>query len=83
MDTKQMFKILLGHNVRRVRVNKKLSVERLALDAGLAYSQVSRIELGKISTSAFTIFLLSRTLEVSPSVFFDSITFDKQSPETV
>jgi len=69
--------------VRRVRVDRRLSVEKLALEAGLAYSQVSRIELGKISTSAYTLFLLSRTLEVSPATFFDSITFDKQRPETV
>ncbi len=82
MDTKQKFKKLLGHNVRRVRVDRRLSVEKLALEAGLAYSQVSRIELGKISTSAFTIYMLARTLEVSPAVFFDSITFDKQRPET-
>ena len=69
--------------MRRVRVDRRLSVEKLALEAGLAYSQVSRIELGKISTSAYTLFLLSRTLEVSPATFFDSITFDKQRPETV
>ena len=69
--------------MRRVRVDRRLSVEKLALEAGLAYSQVSRIELGKISTSAYTLFLLSRTLEVNPATFFDSITFDKQRPETV
>jgi transcriptional regulator with XRE-family HTH domain len=74
---KQAFKELLGQNVRKVRINRKLSVEKLALEAGLAYSQVSRIELGKISTSAYTLFLLSRTLKVSPSAFFDKFTFNK------
>lgn len=83
MDTKQTFKKLLGHNVRRVRVNKKLSVEKLALEAGLAYSQVSRIELGKISTSAYTLYVLSRTLEVCPSVFFNTLVKETQRPETV
>lgn len=69
--------------MRKVRVNKKLSVEKLALEAGLAYSQVSRIELGKISTSAYTLYVLSRTLEVCPSVFFDTLVKDRQRPETV
>jgi transcriptional regulator with XRE-family HTH domain len=83
MDTKQKFKKLLGHNVRRVRVDRRLSVEKLALEAGLAYSQVSRIELGKISTSAYTIYVISRTLEVSPAVFFDTMPVENQRPDTL
>ena len=72
METKQNFKKLLGHNVRRVRVDKRLSVEKLAIESGLAYSQVSRIELGKISTSAYTLYVISKTLNVSPSTFFEA-----------
>jgi transcriptional regulator with XRE-family HTH domain len=72
METKQNFKKLLGHNVRRVRIDKRLSVEKLAIESGLAYSQVSRIELGKISTSAYTLYVISKTLNVSPSAFFET-----------
>ena len=53
-----------------MRVKKKLSIERLSLEAGLAYSQVSRIEHGLISTSAYTVYVLSKTLDVCPSEFF-------------
>ena len=83
MDTKNEFKKILGSNVRSIRLEKKLSVEKLALLADLEYSQVSRIELGKISTSAYTVYVLSQALEVCPSVFYNNTKKDIQRPETV
>lgn len=47
-----------------------MTVEKLALNAGLAYSQVSRLELGKRNPTAYTLHLLSRTLDCCPSEFF-------------
>lgn len=54
-----------------------LTVEQLALNVGLTYSQVSRIELGKISTSAYTIYILSQTLNVSPDSLFEIVAKSK------
>ncbi len=68
---KEIFKISLGNNIRKCRFEKGLTVEQLALNSGLTYSQVSRIELGKISTSAFAIFIISKTLNVSLDVLFE------------
>lgn len=70
MTNKEEFQKKLGQNVRRVRNGKSLTVEKLALEAGMPYSQVSRIELGKRNPSSYTIYILSRTLEVCPSEFF-------------
>ena len=78
MDTKQNFLRLLGHNVRRVRVKRKLSIEKLSIEAGLAYSQISRIEHGAISTSAYTVHILSRIREVCPSEFYKDQNRDQQ-----
>ena len=83
MNTKQEFQKQLGQNVRRVRNGKSLTVEKLSLEAGIPYSQVSRIELGKRNPSGYTIYILSRTLDVSPSEFFEFTNNNKQSPETV
>ena len=71
MTTKQEFQKTLGQNIRRVRNQKSLTVEELAIEAGMPYSQVSRIELGKRNPSSYTIYILSRTLDVSPSEFFE------------
>jgi hypothetical protein len=71
INTKQEFQKHLGLNIRRVRNGKSLTVEKLALEAGIPYSQVSRIELGKRNPSGYTIYILSKTLEVNPSEFFD------------
>jgi transcriptional regulator with XRE-family HTH domain len=70
MNNKQEFSEVFGSNVRRVRSLKGLTLEQLALESGLTYSQISRIELGKINTSAYTVYLLSNTLKVSPSDLF-------------
>ena len=75
--SKDIFKICLGNNVRKQRFKMGLTVEQLALNVGLTYSQVSRIELGKISTSAYTIYILSQTLNVSPNSLFEIIAKSK------
>ena len=70
MNNKQEFTEVFGSNVRRVRSLQGLTLEQLALESGLTYSQISRIELGKINTSAYTVYLLSNTLNISPSDLF-------------
>lgn len=56
---------LVGMKVRSLRIENKKSIESLALDAGMDYTQVSRIELGKINTSLFQIYKISKSLNVS------------------
>ena len=75
--SKDIFKICLGNNIRKQRFKMGLTVEQLALNVRLTYSQVSRIELGKISTSAYTIYILSQTLNVSPNSLFEIIAKSK------
>lgn len=77
MNTKTEFKLMLGRNIRRVRNEKLFTVERLANDSGFSYSQVSRIELGKLNPTAYTVFILAVTLNVCPSEFFKVIIDDK------
>jgi transcriptional regulator with XRE-family HTH domain len=69
--SKEIFTISLGRNIRKYRTLNGLTVEQLALNAGLSYSQVSRIELGKISTSAFMVFILSKNLNVNPAKLYE------------
>ena len=71
MYKKNTFQSLLGKNIRRVRISRNLTIEQLAHEANLTYSQVSRIELGKINTSVYTLHILSHTLDVSPMEFLE------------
>lgn len=77
MYTKNTFQSLLGKNVRRVRISRNMTIEELAHEANMTYSQVSRIELGKINTSVYTLHVLSQTLDVTPMEFLN---FAKPEP---
>ena len=56
--SKEIFTTCLGNNIRKHRLASGLTVEQLALNSELTYSQVSRIELGKIRTSAFAVYII-------------------------
>jgi transcriptional regulator with XRE-family HTH domain len=58
---------LLASNVRKYRLAKNVSQEALANQAGIEYSQVSRLERGLLNTSVSVIFALARALEIEPS----------------
>jgi transcriptional regulator with XRE-family HTH domain len=70
LKPKKEFQENLGKNLRRIRMLRNMTLEQLALEAGMSYSQISRIELGKINTSAYTVYILSKTLLVEPADFF-------------
>ncbi|MCA6516021.1 MAG: helix-turn-helix transcriptional regulator [Chitinophagaceae bacterium] len=70
MCKRDEFQLILGSNIRRIRLEKKFTVEQLGLESGIGYSQVSRIELGKRNPTAYTLFVLSNTLNVNPAEFF-------------
>ncbi len=59
-----------GNRLREIRLQKGLSIQYLADICNLEYSQISRIELGKINTSISTIFILSEALEIEPNELF-------------
>jgi transcriptional regulator with XRE-family HTH domain len=70
MQNKQEFLELIGAKVRDTRNRKGLSIEKLALESGLSYSQIIRIEKGKINTSIYQLYIISNTLDVEIYNFF-------------
>jgi transcriptional regulator with XRE-family HTH domain len=70
MKTKNEFQKFIGSNVRKIRTSKNWSIERLALESGLTYSQIGRLELGKRNCSIYTLYIISYTLETEPSDLF-------------
>jgi transcriptional regulator with XRE-family HTH domain len=70
--SKEQVTKIVGSNIRSVRIAKKLSIEKVAFDAGIEYTQLSRIELGKINTSIYNIYKISRSLDIKiPKIFIE------------
>lgn len=63
-----------GKKVKELRLLKEFSQEELAFDAGLEYSQISRIERGIINTSISQIFAIAKALNIEP---FELFKFEK------
>lgn len=63
----------VGAKIRAIRIEKGLSMEKLAIDTGIEYSQLSRIELGKINTSIYHVYIIANSLKVPLYDLFDPI----------
>ncbi len=60
----------MGSKIRELRLSKGLTIERVAFDSGMEYTQLSRIELGKINTSIYQVYKISDSLSVPvPEIF--------------
>ena len=63
----------IGFNIRKIRMSKGLSIKALAFEADIEYTQVSRIERGKINTSIYQIYLIAKALGVEYMALFEKI----------
>ncbi|MBB4305032.1 transcriptional regulator with XRE-family HTH domain [Rhodobium orientis] len=68
----------IGWNVRRLRVAKGLSQERLALESGIDRSYVGRVERGSENVTVATLEAFATVLEVHVSELFAPV--DPESP---
>jgi transcriptional regulator with XRE-family HTH domain len=64
----------LGSQLRRLRLERKLSQEGLAELAGLNYKYIGRIELAKADPGADVLVRLARALGVPVGELFETIT---------
>ena len=60
-----------GDQLRKLRVTKGISMRKLALQADMEYSQLSKIERGVINTTISTVYTLSQALDIPVIEFFD------------
>jgi len=63
-DEKKRLADRIGNNIRNIRQRKGMSIEKLAFKSDIGYMQLSRIELGKINTTIYQVFKISKSLEV-------------------
>jgi len=71
MDSKEKIKKKFAENLTSLRVNKGISIRELALRSNLEYSQIQRIEKGKVNLSLSTIIALADGLDIHPKKLLD------------
>jgi DNA-binding XRE family transcriptional regulator len=64
---------LLAHNIRKYRQLKKLTIQELAFRLDADYSQVGRMERGKVNFSVSLIFDLADALGIQPAQLFETV----------
>ena len=68
--TKEELQIRVGKTLREIRQLYGLPIETVAFEAEMEYNQLSRIERGKVSTTAYSIEKVCTALKVPLSTFF-------------
>lgn len=61
----------LGQQVRRIRQREGISMRKLALEAEMEYSQLSKIERGVINTTVSSLYALATAMNIPVKEFFD------------
>ncbi len=56
----------MGMHLRRLREERKLSQDDLAVDSGIPKIQIQRIELAKINTTVGTLIKIASALDIEP-----------------
>jgi transcriptional regulator with XRE-family HTH domain len=72
-SSKKELSKLVGFNIRTIRIKKGLTIENLAAEANMEYTQLSRIELGHINTSIFQVYKIAKALSVNICELFVNI----------
>ncbi len=62
--TKGEVALLIGSNLRVIRMSKHITIEKLAFETGMDSKQIIRIELGQINTSIFQIYRVIRAMKI-------------------
>lgn len=72
---------LVGDRIRRRRILMGLTQDQLGEALGISYQQIQKYETGANRVSAGRLYLISKSLDVSPGWFFDPIQSDATSSD--
>jgi len=62
---------LLGKNIRKIRLQRKMSQEELALSCFIDQSYITKIEKSKVNPTIKTLYKIARKLKVKLSYLFE------------
>lgn len=58
---------VFGRNLKKIRLQRKLSMEKLARMADMELSQIYRIESGRVNAKLTTIAAIGKALNIAPN----------------
>ena len=61
----------VGLRIREIRTSKKISHENLAYECEIDYSQINRMELGKVNFNLSNLYKIAKALNVNPKDLLD------------
>jgi transcriptional regulator with XRE-family HTH domain len=64
------FDRVIGHNIRKYRLDRRWSQATLAENLGITFQQIQKYEAGINRVPACTLFLIARALSVEFELFF-------------
>jgi transcriptional regulator with XRE-family HTH domain len=74
-----MFRKKLGENIKRIRLEHKMTQEQVFLESSISRSHIAMIEAGKRDVSVSSLFKLSRALNVDLKEIFSFDDINKYS----
>jgi transcriptional regulator with XRE-family HTH domain len=57
--------ILLGNHIRKIRVEKKMTMEELSYECDMELSQIYRIEKGKVNATVSSLYAIAKGFKIS------------------
>jgi len=61
----------IGQKIRKMRISNGMSQESLSFECELDYSQINRMELGKVNFTISNLYRIAKVLNVHPKDFLD------------
>ena len=68
---------IIGKRIRELRLKKGMTMEVLSVHSDMEYIQLSRIERGKINTTIFQVYKISKALSEPLPQIFEAFNTDK------
>ncbi|MGF7079736.1 helix-turn-helix domain-containing protein [Mucilaginibacter sp. UYCu711] len=63
--------ILFGNHLKSLRLTKKLTYRKMALNCNIDYGDIQKIESGKVNITILTLRELAKALEIEPKLLLD------------
>lgn len=63
----------IGSIIRELRLSKGISLHKLSRITGIEYSQLSKIERGKVNAGIYTVYVIVKGLELPKEVIAEKI----------
>ncbi len=70
-NREDLFVKKFGENLKKLRLQKDVTQEKLAFTIGIEISQISRIERGVVSTSITSAYKIANALDLDVKQLFD------------